>query len=264
MAGRTRSNGAGAWAGPGATGYRKVGRRATMRMWIGIQRRAEEVLNGVPDWLWDGRSLPVPVEVIADSHFGLLIRDVDDLTRAPGVPDELKATELSGLLLPDRKEVWVNRTEALQWPPRRRFTIGHELGHWCLHRLQGETVYCRAHAVAKGLEAPPFSYPGKADVFAAALLHADKPGEGALRPQCRFLGVVRRRVAELLGPAHGQASAFGDAEVGPPGSPWACGCNRPPSSRLLKKVLGPPEGRKPFDSSDQATEAISVIETQAV
>ena len=135
-----------------------------------IEQRAEEVLNGVPDWLWDGRSLPVPVEVIADSHFGLLIRDVDDLTRAPGVPDELKATELSGLLLPDRKEVWVNRTEALQWPPRRRFTIGHELGHWCLHRLQGETVYCRAHAVAEGDEAPPLGIEDEANVFAAALL----------------------------------------------------------------------------------------------
>ena len=35
---------------------------------------------------------------------------------------------LSGLLLPAAGEIWVNAAEAREWPPRRRFTIGHELG----------------------------------------------------------------------------------------------------------------------------------------
>ena len=50
-----------------------------------IERRAEEVLSRVPSWHWDGERLPVPVEDIADSCCGLLVRDVDDLTRAPGL-----------------------------------------------------------------------------------------------------------------------------------------------------------------------------------
>lgn len=134
------------------------------------ERRAEEVLRGVPEWLWDGRTLPVPVEDIVDSHFGLLVRDEDDLRSAPGVPDELRARELSGLLLPGRREVWVNRSEALEWPPRRRFTIAHELGHWCLHKSKDKAVYCRADAVAEGDGHPPPGIEEEANVFAAALL----------------------------------------------------------------------------------------------
>jgi IrrE N-terminal-like domain len=146
-----------------------------------IERSAERVLAGVPDWIWDGRTLPVPVEQIADSCFGLHIRDVDDLGRAPGLP-ELSATQgLSGLLLPSLGEIWVNAEEARSWPPRRRFTISHELGHWCLHRSDG-AVWCRKHAVdpPEGGEATapvgdPVrpAYPpeeAEANEFAAALL----------------------------------------------------------------------------------------------
>ena len=43
----------------------------------GVAQRAEELLAEVPDWIWDGETLPVPVEDIADSHFGLLVRDVE-------------------------------------------------------------------------------------------------------------------------------------------------------------------------------------------
>ena len=100
----------------------------------GVTDRAEELLAEVPGWIWDGRSLPVPVEDIADSHCGLLVRDVDDMTAAPGCPRLDGDQTISGLLLPSRGEIWVNAEEAKQWPPRRRFTIGHELGHWALHQ----------------------------------------------------------------------------------------------------------------------------------
>ena len=51
-----------------------------------IEQQAERVLAEVPGWLWNGNSLPVPVDHIADSCFGLHVRDVDDLSAAPGVP----------------------------------------------------------------------------------------------------------------------------------------------------------------------------------
>ena len=137
-----------------------------------IETRAQEALDDVPDWLWNGRTLPVPVEHIADSCFGLHIRDVEDLRTAPGVPDIAETRGLSGLLLPSLGEIWVNAGEAREWPGRRRFTISHELGHWCLHRSDG-TVWCRQHAVdpPEGVAAsgrPPAE--AEADEFAAALL----------------------------------------------------------------------------------------------
>jgi hypothetical protein len=113
----------------------------------GIEQQAELFLAGVPKYIWDGASLPVPVEDIADSYLGLLVRDVEDLSTAPGAPSLGAGQALSGLLLPDRGEIWVNAQEAEEWPPRRRFTIAHELGHWQLHRHAGEGVFCRSATV---------------------------------------------------------------------------------------------------------------------
>lgn len=136
-----------------------------------IEQTAERVLTEVPAWIWDGESLPVPVEDIVDSCFGLLVRDVDDLTSAPGAPELSAGQSLSGLLLPARGEIWVNAAEATEWPPRRRFTIGHELGHWCLHRSKQESLFCRS--VTVDTEKPKAYVPvteEEANAFAAALL----------------------------------------------------------------------------------------------
>jgi IrrE N-terminal-like domain len=139
-----------------------------------VEQRAERVLAEVPGWIWDGDRLPVPVEHIADSCFGLHVRDVEDLRSAPGVPADLPVgLGLSGLLLPSLGEIWVNAAEAHEWPPRRRFTISHELGHWCLHRSDG-AVWCRKHTVdPTEAPAPRRAYPpeeSEANEFAAALL----------------------------------------------------------------------------------------------
>ena len=90
-----------------------------------IEAKAQRMLAKLPEWLWDGETLPVPVEHVADTGHGLLIRDVADLSAAPGAP---QGSHLSGLLLSDRGEIWVNAAEGQDWPGRRRFTIGHELG----------------------------------------------------------------------------------------------------------------------------------------
>lgn len=109
-----------------------------------LERRATAVLERVPGFIWDGESVPIPIEDIVDSCYGLLVRDVEDMTRAP-VPGGLAADAwISGLLLAARGEIWVNAEDARRWPPRRRFTIGHELGHWELHRTGQETLFCRA------------------------------------------------------------------------------------------------------------------------
>jgi hypothetical protein len=104
---------------------------------------ATRVLAEVPDHIWDGHSLPVPIESIATDHYGLLIREVGEIAMelpreageeagdaAAGVPEG----RLSGALIPERAEIWVDATEASRRPRRRRYTIAHELGHWALPR----------------------------------------------------------------------------------------------------------------------------------
>ena len=131
---------------------------------------AEQFLAAIPAYIWDGETLPVPIEEIADSHLGLLVRDADDLRDAPGAPDIPEGQSLSGLLLPERGEIWVSAEEARQWPPRRRFTIAHEIGHWQLHRHHAQAAFCRSVTVQ---DAAPAALPlpeEEANAFAAALL----------------------------------------------------------------------------------------------
>lgn len=138
-----------------------------------IEQLAEQFLARVPAYIWDGETLPVPVEDIADSHAGLLVRDVEDLRVAPGAPSLPDGQTLSGLLLPERGEIWVNADEGRQWPGRRRFTIAHELGHWQLHRSDDHAVFCRSAVVepAPTAELPPVPLPEEeANAFAAAVL----------------------------------------------------------------------------------------------
>jgi hypothetical protein len=137
-----------------------------------MERLAEEFLSGVPSYIWDGEKLPVPIDEIADSYVGLLVRDVDDLGKAPGAPQLGEDQSLSGLLLPALGEIWVNAGEAREWPPRRRFTIAHELGHWTLHR-HDRPIFCRSTmvepaATAERADLPP--HEEQANAFGAALL----------------------------------------------------------------------------------------------
>jgi hypothetical protein len=179
-----------------------------------IEERATQVLARVPDWIWNGDTLPVPVEHIADSCFGLHVRDVDDLSSAPGVPSLGPDQSLSGLLLPSMGEIWINAAEARDWPARRRFTISHELGHWCMHRTE-ETVWCRSHAVdpAESEPAPREAYPpeeSEANEFAAALLmpahlverHYEqlrrRDPQGCFEQMCRIFGASGAAMSRRL------------------------------------------------------------------
>jgi hypothetical protein len=135
-----------------------------------VEERAARVLTKVPEWIWDGETIPVPIEDIADTVYGLLVCDVDDMSAAPGAPRLAPGQSLSGLLLGARGEIWVNAEEARTWPTRRRFTIGHELGHWELHRDLQRALFCRSTMVK---ETQPSTVPDieeEASRFAAALL----------------------------------------------------------------------------------------------
>ena len=95
------------------------------------------------------------------------------MTTAPGAPPLAEGQAISGLLLASRGEIWVNAEEANKWPTRRRFTIGHEIGHWRLHHKPGQQpLFCRKTAVRDDEEDPEqggLSIEEEANVFAAAL-----------------------------------------------------------------------------------------------
>jgi hypothetical protein len=135
-----------------------------------VEERAEQVLASAPGYVWDGQQLPVPIEDIVDSVYGLLVRDVEDMRAAPGAPPLAEGQALSGLLFPARGEIWVNAEEARLWPPRRRFTIGHELGHFVMHNTGQQALFCRRTSVDEAAIPPVRDIEEEASAFAAALL----------------------------------------------------------------------------------------------
>ena len=104
---------------------------------------------------------PVPVESIAEDLLGLLIGEAD--------------LDVSGLLIPAERRIWVDAGEARVSPARRRFTIAHEIGHWvCQVRAgRGEPIHCRIDPVGAAATGPRPSGDARereANVFAAELL----------------------------------------------------------------------------------------------
>lgn len=107
--------------------------------------------------VFGGTRVPVPVESIAEDLLGLTVHEADGLA-------------YSGMLIPARREIWLNAGER-KYAGRPRFTLAHELGHW-IHHVVGSSdpapVHCRAADVRPEDGAPDFER--DANVFAAELL----------------------------------------------------------------------------------------------
>ena len=111
-----------------------------------------------------GTALPVPVEAIAEDLLGLKVGEDEELA-------------VSGMLVPARREVWLNARESRESPGRRRFTLAHELGHWVCQCRAGkaggaEPVYCRAEEI--GVDPGDRALEREANVFAAELLMPER------------------------------------------------------------------------------------------
>ena len=111
-----------------------------------LRKRYRERFPATPE-------IPVPVEAIAGDLLGLAVGERDYL-------------EVSGMLLPGEREIWLNSSES---PARRRFTLAHELGHWVCQVQEGrrKPVFCRSDDV--GVEEGR-ALEREANVFAAELL----------------------------------------------------------------------------------------------
>jgi hypothetical protein len=141
-----------------------------------IECEVGEIMSAVPSRVWDGRTLPIPIDSIAREVYGLKVRHVGHDQMREVVGDLAVDGTMSGLLLTGIGEIWVNEWEAQQpeWGPQRmRFTIGHELGHFAMHQTGRPSIYCRASDTSESAEDEPSIHPVpelEANTFSAALL----------------------------------------------------------------------------------------------
>ena len=96
-----------------------------------IERDAQDLLEAYFGESGKPIQIPVPAEDILELHLGLSL-DFDDLQAVLGIPDVL------GALWADKREVFIDQSlEPEEYPEmegRYHFSIGHEIGHWRLHR----------------------------------------------------------------------------------------------------------------------------------
>lgn len=91
-----------------------------------LESAVRELLLQFGRWRGAAVTPPVPVEDIVEKYLGLTF-EFDDLEKRLGVPDVLGAAWF------DEKIIRVDES-LLDKEGRLSFTIGHETGHWCLHR----------------------------------------------------------------------------------------------------------------------------------
>ena len=108
--------------------------------------------------------VPVPVDAVAGDLLGLFVVESEEI-------------EVSGLLVPASRYVYLNAREARESEGRRRFTLAHEIGHWVCQCDEGramapEPILCRQSDMASKTSGP---LEREANNFAASLLMPEAP-----------------------------------------------------------------------------------------
>ena len=140
----------------------------------GDRTAAEEFLAGIPSYVWDGATLPVPIEEIADTHVGLLVRDVEDLGTAPGAPE---LGTRPGAVGPAASRAWARSGSTPRRPGSGRRDAGSRSptssGIGGFTGTPSAAVFCRSGSIepeAAQTRAPLPPAEDEANVFAAAVL----------------------------------------------------------------------------------------------
>ncbi|HEX3853858.1 MAG TPA: ImmA/IrrE family metallo-endopeptidase [Polyangiaceae bacterium] len=154
-----------------------------------------------------------------------MIDEHNDIRSLPNAPKD--RGHLSGMLDPDEMIIWIDAAEARRSPQRKRFTIGHEIGHLRMHTPGASRVFAdgaddicelpRNGIATSTLTLPPLRQREReADAFARELLmpkmlvteHARRSGFNlpalaerfdvsvpAVRMRLRLLGVLPKYMA---------------------------------------------------------------------
>ena len=98
-----------------------------------IERKALSLVHDYFDSIHEPIQTPIPVEDILENHLKLTL-DFDNLNSMLGLPDVLGATWVeNGAVYIDES---LDPEEHPNMEGRYNFTLGHEVGHWILHRDQ--------------------------------------------------------------------------------------------------------------------------------
>lgn len=102
-----------------------------------IERSTERLLKEYQLACGQALTLPIPVEEILETHLKLTL-DFDDLHEKLFIPRSGPEPEILGALWADTREVFIDQSLDPEENPhlegRYRFSLGHEIGHWQLHR----------------------------------------------------------------------------------------------------------------------------------
>ena len=125
----------------------------------------------------------VPVDALATDLLGLFVVESHDI-------------EVSGLLIPATRYVYLNAREARESEGRRRFTLAHEIGHWVCQCDEGramapEPIMCRQSDMSAKVDA---RLEREANNFAASLLMPETPVRRAAQA-----GLAPEQAAERMG-----------------------------------------------------------------
>ena len=117
------------------------------------EEHAQRVLAAVPEWLWDGERLPVPVEDIADSVFGLLVCDVDEVNilanpgRGVTVIKTDEGVDVMGFAINDALTLESDKGKTAEVKPLKKDRVPRG--------SKGRQVFSRNEKVARIVVAPP-------------------------------------------------------------------------------------------------------------
>jgi hypothetical protein len=156
----------------------------------------DEICNAADvflDHYHPGRSLPVPIDLIAERDLGL------EIVTIPGLQEHF---EVEGHLSSDLKSIYVDDYIFKQRVNRFRFTIAHELGHFELHKHLFDDVQFGCVADWKQFleELDPYTYKAlerQGPQFGAFLL---APRQELRTAFLNHFGEVERKIEGSWGP----------------------------------------------------------------
>ena len=160
-------------------------RLSSRRRWRRSSNEPRPCWPKFPEWIWNGEELPVPVENIADSHFGLLVRDVEDMSSAPGAPELARDSRSPASCSPARRDLGQRRRGA---PMARRAgasrsatssATGSCTAPGPADRCSAATPGRRGGGERRAHRASEIEH--EANAFAAALHHAGPPDPRTIR-----------------------------------------------------------------------------------
>lgn len=146
-----------------------------------IERDAELLLAEYEETAGAPPKLPIPIEEITIYHLALRF-EIVDLHEMLGIRMKRGQPDILGMILMDSERVLIDqRLDPKRYPSmqgRYRFSVGHEIGHWRLHRSYAvrdanqtsfldapsePTVICRSSQAKASIE-------WQADYFASCIL----------------------------------------------------------------------------------------------